>query len=250
MSNLQQAAAVQTTPRTFIDLRKFAQDKSQGISLKASAGEDSFLSSRRLLDWAPGPVTAGAIALEAGSGSVQSQPADELIIVCEGKLTLTQQDGTLVLGRGKSAVLQHGVDFAWSAVEPVSLIFMRYNGSQATDRKLVPISETPPLQPSKPPLAELMLTPTPACRSYNDHRSTNTEFCCGTWDSTPYHRLPMYYPHCELMHLLEGSATLVDETGRSGTFSQGDIFLVEQGATCSWESREKVSKVYGYYRAV
>jgi uncharacterized cupin superfamily protein len=42
--------------------------------------------------------------------------------------------------------------------------------------------------------------------------------------------------------------TFVDETGRAGTFAQGDIFLVEQGATCSWESREQVAKVYVIYR--
>jgi uncharacterized cupin superfamily protein len=72
----------------------------------------------------------------------------------------------------------------------------------------------------------------------------------GTWDSTPYHRRPMYYRHYELMYLLEGSVTFVDEAGRSGTFSKGDIFLVEQTATCSWESLDHVAKVYVIYRPV
>ena len=48
--------------------------------------------------------------------------------------------------------------------------------------------------------------------------------------------IEMLYRHYELMHLLEGSVTLVDETGRTGTFVRGDIFLVEQGARCSWDS--------------
>jgi uncharacterized cupin superfamily protein len=58
----------------------------------------------------------------------------------------------------------------------------------------------------------------------------------------------MLFRHYELMHLLEGSVTFVDETGRSGTFSRGDIFIIEQNARCSWESREKVAKVYAIYR--
>ncbi len=248
MSNLQQAAAVQTTPRTFIDLRKFAQDKSQGIALTASAGEDLFLSSRRLLDFPEGPVTAGAIALETGSGAVQSQPVDEFIIVCEGTLTLTQQDRTLVLGPDNSAVIQHGAEFSWSAQGPVSIIFMRYHGSQPGDRAIVPIKENPEMGPSGGPLAELLLTPAPACRNYTDHRSADGEFMCGTWDSTPYHRRAMSYRIYELMYLLEGSVTFVDETGRSGTFSRGDIFIVEQNSQCSWESREHVAKVYAIYR--
>ncbi|WP_367190248.1 hypothetical protein [Burkholderia sp. Ed8] len=113
MSNLQDAAAVQSVTRTFIDLREFVRDRSQGIPLSASSGQDSFLASRRLLNFPSGPVTAGSIALEAGSGTVECQPADELITIRDG--TLTQQDHTLVLGPEMSAVIQHGAKFSWSA---------------------------------------------------------------------------------------------------------------------------------------
>lgn len=39
-----------------------------------------------------------------------------------------------------------------------------------------------------------------------------------------------------------------DKAGCSGTFIKGDIFLVEQHARCSWESREHVKKVYAIFR--
>jgi uncharacterized cupin superfamily protein len=249
MSNLQQAAAILANPPTFVDLRQFARDKSLGIAVKTAAGEDRFLSSRRVLDWAPSPVTAGVITLEAGSGSVESLPADEFIIVNEGSLTPTQQGSTLTLGPNQSAVLKHGAAFTWSAQGPVSLIFTRYNQSQAGDGAIVPIKQDPEMGPSKGgPLAELLLTPAPVCRNYTDYVSADGEFTCGTWDSTPYTRRAMFFRHMELMHLLEGSVTFVDETGRSGTFSKGDIFLIEQKASCSWESREQVAKVYVIYR--
>jgi uncharacterized cupin superfamily protein len=130
----------------------------------------------------------------------------------------------------------------------VSLIFMRYNGSQAGERALIPIQEAPSLEPSAPPLAELLLTPTPSCRNYTDHSSADGEFLCGTWDSTPYQRRAMSYRHYELIYLLEGSFTFEDETGRSRAFFPGDIVLVEQGAQCTWEHREHVVKVYAIYR--
>jgi uncharacterized cupin superfamily protein len=245
-----QAATVEATVRTFIDLRRFAQDRSQGIRLNAAPEEDLFLSSRRLLDFPPGPVTAGAIALDGGSGAVPSQPADEFIIVCAGTLTFTQeqQGRTLVLGPNQSAVIQHGAQYTWSAQGPVSLIFMRYAGSRPGERAIVPIRESAHLSPSNPPLPELLLTPAPSCRNRSDHRSADGEFSCGVWDSTPYHRRAMVYRHYELMYLLEGSVTFADETGRSGTFSRGDIFMVEQGAQCSWESRGYVAKVFALYR--
>jgi uncharacterized cupin superfamily protein len=252
MSNLQQAAAlpdVQATTPSFVDLREFARDTSLGIAVPTSAGEDRFLCSRRVLDWAPGAVTAGVITLPAGSGAVQSMPADEFIIVNQGSVTLTQQDATLTLGPNQSAVLKQGAAFTWSAQGPVSLIFTRCNNNQPGDGAIVPIRENPEMGPSAGgPSAELLLTPAPVCRNYTDYRSADGEFVCGTWDATPYHRRAMYFRHLELMYLLEGSVTFVDETGRSRTFSKGDIFLIEQRASCSWESREHVAKVYVIYR--
>jgi uncharacterized cupin superfamily protein len=249
MSSVLQAAAVAANPPSFVDLRRFARDPRQGVTVAASAGVDSFLSSRRVLDWVPGPVTAGVITLDAGSGTVQSLPADEFVIVDAGSLTLTQQGTNLTLGPNQSAVLKHGAAFAWSAPGPVSLIFVRYNGSRPDDGAIVPIQENPEMGPSAGgPAAELLLTPAPVCRNHTDYRSADGEFTCGIWDSTPYTRRPMFFRHIELMFLLEGSVTFVDERGRSGTFSRGDIFLIEQGASCSWQNLEHVAKLYVIYR--
>ena len=248
MSNLQQAAAMLANPSTFVDLRQFARDQRLGIAVTPAAGEDRFLSSRRILDWAPGPVTAGVITLDAGQGSVSSLPADEFILVTEGSLTLSQTDAMLTLVPGQSAVIQHGAAFSWSAQGPVSLIFTRYNRSQPGKGTIVPIQAAPELKPSGTPSLDLLTTPVPSCRNFTDYTSADGEFMCGTWDSTPYARRPLFYLHYELMYLLEGSVSFVDETGRSGTFSKGDIFLVEQGASCTWDSRENVTKVYVIYR--
>lgn len=250
---MQQAAATPPAPSpvpTFIDLRAFAGNPALGTPMPRAEQDDVFLSSRRLLDLAPGPVTAGVISLHAGSGAVPHQPADEFIIVCAGRLTLTlaEQGRTVVLGPNNSAVIQHGAAFSWSAQEPVSVIFMRYGGSQPGGRGIVPVREHAQMAPSNPPLPELLLTPAPVCRNHTDHRSGDGTFSCGIWDSTPYHRRAMLYRHYELMYLMEGSVTFVDESGRSGTFSKGDIFLVEQKAQCSWESRDHVAKVFALYR--
>jgi uncharacterized cupin superfamily protein len=248
MSNLQQATVEQATTRSFVDLREFASDRSQGIETISSGDDCLFLSNRRILDLPPGPVSVGAIALDAGWGAMRSQPADEFIVVSEGTMTLNHGELVVTLGPGDSAVLCRGAEFSWTAPGPVSIIFMRYQESQHVDGSIVPIKSAPQLELSNPPSAELLLTPAPICRNFTDYRSTDGQFSCGTWDSTPYHRNAMFYRHYELMYLLEGSVTFVDEAARTGTFKQGDIFLVEQGARCSWENREHVTKVYAIFR--
>lgn len=248
LQELEQTVAVATNPPSFVDMRAFARDKSQGIAAACQLGDDNFLSRRRILAWPEGPVTAGVIELAPGQGSVPSLPADECIVVNEGCLTLTQQGASLTLMPGQSAVILHGATFSWSASGPVSLIFTRYNRSQPGKGCIVPIQQTLELKPSGTPSLDLLTTPVPSCRNFTDYASADGEFMCGTWDSTPYTRLPLYYRHYELMHLVEGSVGFVDEAGRSNTFSKGDIFLVEQGARCSWDSREQVVKVYVIYR--
>lgn len=248
MSEVQRLAALHNRPRSFINLRAFASDSSEGIASATSPGGDRFLSSRRLVNLPPGPVTVGVITLTAGSGAIPVRPADEFLVVSEGAITFTQGECALTLTARSSAVIPHGSHFSWSTPGPVSIIFMRYSGGQGTDSNIVPIDDAPELKLSGTLAAELLLTPAPVCRNYTDYRSPDEQFTCGTWDSTPYHRTAMSYRHYELMQLLEGSVTFVDETGRGATFSCGDIFLVEQGAQCSWESREQVAKVYAIFR--
>lgn len=242
MSNLE-TSNLETRIPSFADLRAFARDGWRDASPQRGPFGD-----RHALDLPEGPVSAGRIALAAGAGSVTRLEADEYLIAVSGALTFTQGDTAFALDEGASIVLPRGASFDWRADAPVVLIYMRYANPTAENGTLLPIDETAPLEPSGAPLAELLIGPTPQCRNHTDYRSSDGEFMCGTWDSTPYHRRAMTYRHYELMHLLKGSVTFVDEAGRSGTFSQGDIFLVEQKAQCSWESTVDVAKVYAIYR--
>lgn len=233
--------------RSFTDLRRFAADDSAGLRPNPVADGDAFLASRRRLFQA-GATEVGAVDLPAGQGRVDGTTADEFLIVCDGALSLSHGAGTTELREGASVVLPRGTAFSWRVERPTRLAYMRHAGAASHATRLVPIDESAPLQASGAPLAELLIGPTPACRNHTDFRSVNGEFTCGTWDSTPYLRKSMQYGHSELMFLLEGSVKLEDETGASHTFEQHDIFVVEQGARCSWDSRAHVKKVYAIAR--
>ena len=206
-------------------------------------------------DWLVGRATAAfaddaasvvAIAPE-GTGRVSALPADEFVIVLSGKLTLETARGGAVINTGRSVVLPAGLGFTWRAAAGTVAAIVACPSASGTVSEVVLIDEAAPLEPSKPPLAELLVGPTPSCRNHTDYGSTNGEFVCGTWDSTPYHRRAMTYRHIELMHLLEGSVTFEDASG-SVTFSKGDVFLAARGARCAWVSEVHVKKVYAIHR--
>jgi uncharacterized cupin superfamily protein len=230
-------AAGATQVRGVIDLRKYAAH--------AAAARD-WLAGRAAPAFADGAAAVSAIAPQ-GKGRVAALPGDEFVIVLSGELALESAGGATVVKAGRSVVLPAGLGFEWRAAAGTIAVIVACPGSPGTAPDLVPIDEASPLEPSNPPLAELLVGPTPSCRNHTDYRSANGEFVCGTWDSTPYHRRAMPYRHIELMHLLDGSVTFADASG-SVTFSKGDVFLAARGAQCAWLSEIHVKKVYAIHR--
>lgn len=222
---------------SFVDLRSFVA----GLPPADAVGPV-----RRLLSLPQGPASVGALHLGAGRHE-EVVDADEFVIVHEGRVVLASDGAEVALGPGDSAVIRSGTRLHWQADAPAALSFMRYR-APADAAGIVGIDYQAELSPSGAPLAELLTTPTPSCRNYTDYRSGDGEFMCGTWDSTPYARKPMRYRHHELMHLLEGEVAFVDAAGNAATFRRGDIFLVPQGAECSWDSAVHVRKVYAIWR--
>ncbi len=231
------------TVRSFIDLRAFAA----ASDLLAASGDGAWGSNRKALPLAPSPVSCAVVRL-SGEGREAGLAADKFVIVLEGGLVIDHEGASQEVPAGRSIAVPAGLAFHWTARTATMLIVMECDSGAAGADRLVPINESAQMAASGAPLAELLVGPTPSCRNFTDYRSANGEFVCGTWDSTPYHRRAMRYGHFELMHLLHGAVTFVDGAGREATFVQGDVFLIEQGAHCSWESRTEVTKVYAIYR--
>jgi uncharacterized cupin superfamily protein len=213
------------------------------------SGPQSYVVGRRRLPLPTGPVTVECVDLAAGQLGQAVLPGDEFVLVLSGAVEFRQADRELRLAAGDAGVLLRGHPLEWAANAPTELIVMRCTaGGGAGADAPVPIDVKAPLALSNPPLSELLIGATPTCRNHTDYRSESGEFLCGTWDSTPYHRQLMMFRHFELMSLLEGEVTFVDQQGRSGTFGAGDVVLLVQGGGCSWESGNHVKKIYSTYR--
>jgi uncharacterized cupin superfamily protein len=223
--------------RGVIDLRAYAADAAPTRDWLTGRGKPAFADER-----------ANVIALApVGEGRVEALPSDEFLILLSGTLTVESARGMTVINTGRSAALPAGLSFGWRAAAGTIAIIVACPAAAGAAEDIVPIDEAASLQPSNPPIADLLIGPTPSCRNHSDYRSTNGEFICGAWDSTPYHRRAMLYRHIELMHLLDGSVTFEDSTG-SVTFGKGDVLLAMRGAECAWISHVHVKKVYAIHR--
>lgn len=207
-------------------------------------------------DWLNGraaPAYADAAACVAafalrGEGQVEVLANDEFVLVLKGRLEIASDAGTLVVEPNNGGVVPVGTRFTWRASD--DLLAIVYSApSQARGNAAAPllIDQNAPLAPSNPPLPENLLGPVPTCRNHSDYVSANTEFACGTWDSTPYHRRRISYRQVELMYLLQGKVTFSDDSG-SVTFKAGDVCMFVRGGGCAWLSEEHVKKIFAIQR--
>lgn len=227
---------------SFIDLEAMA------AGLAPDAGPAPFGADAKRLAVRAGPCEVFITSVAAGEGEHVEQAGDTWIFARDRTLALNTGSQTVMIEPGSSAVIAKGTAFRWHALKPVSVIGMRYLNAVDEGGGIRAIDNAAPLAPSNPPADDVLISERPACRSHNVFRSANGEFLCGTWDSTPYQRIPIFFRHSELMHLLEGEVTFTDAAGRAGTFRKGDTFIIEQGARCSWASFVHVAKIYAQFK--
>lgn len=232
------AVPAQAPASVVVDLRRYAE---------GATPSGDWIDGRAIPVFADEAAAVTALA-PRGSGHVDSLTADEFVMVLAGRLEIDSSAGSLQLEANRSGVLPVGLSFDWRAVDDTMVIIVSVPAAEpGRPPRALAIDEAAELAPSNPPLPELLIGPTPSCRKHTDYASANGEFTCGTWDSTPYNRLPMPYPHIELMYLLEGSVTLSDKMG-STTYTQGDVLLAMRNDGCAWYSDVYVKKVAAVHR--
>lgn len=74
-----------------------------------------------------------------------------------------------------------------------------------------------------------------------DNEATGTR--AGLWHSTPYTERYDSYPINEFMYIIEGSVTLIDDSGEH-TFRAGDSFVLPKGFSGTWKQDEYMLKYF------
>jgi uncharacterized cupin superfamily protein len=234
---------------SFVDLRVWGEAHRASFGSGKGPAHRTFLSSRVPLLTSCGPGPIDLIVLDDSCGQVSSMPTDEFLIVTGGALQIASGATVYVLNDGDAAVLPHGAAFAWIADQGTTAITMRYAASRPLGSVIVPLQKNPLLKPSAKPSADILIGPSPECRSFNDYQANDGKFVCGTWDSTPYERRAFIYAHHEIMHILDGKVTLTDtESGRSQTFEKDDMLFIECRSQCAWASDTNVTKAFAISR--
>lgn len=203
---------------------------------------DPFKNGRQVAYNGADGVSAGLVHTH-GTFDSEDFPHTEVIVVHTGHVVLQTEDQTLQLGVGASAVIGRGTALRILAEANTLWAFCAVS-TRAPTPGLTALDPLDMLSPSAPPEPQILIGPTPQCRSHNAFEDDSSNLRIGIWDSTPYERHGRPHKLHELMNLIEGSVTLTAPDGTSVTVNTGDSVFVPQGAPCAWKSTRYVRKIY------
>lgn len=205
---------------------------------------DPFMDGRQIAYIGSDGVSAGLVHT-GKTVDFEHFPHTEVIVVHAGHVVLQSGEQVLELGIGASAVIGRGTALRFQAQPDTCWAFCAVTSPSAEQKPgLTALDPLAMLSPSAAPEPQILIGPTPQCRSRNAFEDDTTDLRVGVWDSTPYTRHGRAHKLNELMHLLEGSVTLQASDGTSVTVNPGDAVFVPQGAPCAWSSARYVRKVY------
>ncbi len=223
-----------------VDMRAYAA---------GTAPATDWFAGRKAPAFADNAAQVSAVSLR-GEGRVEGLAADEFVLVLEGQLEIESDARTLTVLPDNGVVLPVGSNFGWRALDDLlAIVYTAPAQGPGSATTPVAIDLDADMTPSSPPAAENLLGPVPSCRNHTDYLSANSEFVCGIWDSTPYHRRQIPYRQVELMLLLEGEVSFSNDKG-SVTFRKGDVCMFVRGDGCAWLSEQYVKKIYATQRPV
>jgi uncharacterized cupin superfamily protein len=193
-------------------------------------------------------LTAGLWEAGASISPWINYQADEFMLCLEGEIIVIEKTRETRVRRGESLVIPKGTRCRYRQETHVRKFFC-YLGDLAVQppesgASVIKIDPSMALALSTPPAPEMLHSPVPVQHANEFYEDATGQFTVGVWQTTGYHRRLIDFPRHELMHLLEGSVTMIDDRGNEETFKAGDTFFVPMGTPNAWKSEGTLKKIY------
>lgn len=178
---------------------------------------------------------------------------DEFMIVLEGSIVIEHEHGdTRRFRAGEAFVIPKGTPMSWVQDEYVLKFWAIHDNPEA------PLESDPGLHaiPADADAALAAVTGLDAAQFESEvpemaqrvlYRDPTGKFEAGIWACSPMRRKPATLARSELMHILEGSGSIINGDGVVFEFDAGDTFLVPIGMGYQWHNETPVKKLYCSY---
>jgi len=77
-------------------------------------------------------------------------------------------------------------------------------------------------------------------RGFDQMISSPSQVRAGVWEATTYAEKLVNYPYNEIIFLLEGTISIIDDNDKEELFKPGDCFFLEKGFNGQWKQHETI----------
>jgi uncharacterized cupin superfamily protein len=178
-------------------------------------------------------------------------PADELILLLEGQVTLVEPNGReATFIAGDAFVIPQGRVCKWSQSASVRSYFAQHggrSGSHNSGQRVAEITKIIPngeLSPGAAPRPDELVGEVPSWMVNSFFTDPTGAFTVGVWEATRFHFRRRPWGRYEWMLLLNGTVRVTDGADQRRDFKGGDTFLITPDGTIEWENLDTVRKIY------
>lgn len=196
-------------------------------------------------------LSAGVWDCRAFEGKMAPYSVDEFMILLEGSVTVTEENGRVThVKAGESLLIPRGLDCAWRQDGHVRKIFVIYDNPAApvpakpAAEHVIKLDLKAALAPCGGPDPALLNGPEPRCSENVAYTDASGQLTIGLWSATPYDRKATPFGRYELMHFLEGQVDLHDGASSGQAFQAGETIFVPKGLPLGWKSTTDVKKIF------
>ena len=230
-------------------LVRFEPDGPAGIGLVGEGGEREHIYYESETG---GLVSAGVWEADPYESGPDTLQYSEFMYFLDGEVTLVDESGREETFRaGDAAVVPRGVAHYWKQPTTLRKFWVVFDeGDPADPSDRTPVDTFLRFEPHGPSGS---LPGEGRTREHAYYEARGDALSAGVWEADP--REPGTEPkrfqpdYTELMCLLEGSVTIVDDAGREERIEAGDVVLVPKGMGYRWIQDEYVRKYWVIFDA-
>lgn len=196
----------------------------------------------------PRGLSAGVWEQGANESQWMTYPVNEWMLVLEGEVVIVEDGRRTAIKAGEAFIIPKGLRCRWTQAGHVKKFFVIFEDASGLENAgplhTLKMDPDVTLALSQPPSPDILLTPVPIQHTHTCFEDATGQLSIGVWDTTAYTRKLIDFPRHELMHLLEGSVTFIDDKGATRVFEAGDTFFVPLGTPNAWACDGYLRKIF------
>jgi len=182
---------------------------------------------------------------------------EEFMWILEGQVAMVDENNKeTIVKPGEAFVIPKGYPCSWKQAGYLKKYYMIYENPDGEFPEALAANGIIIPRPDAPMKEVRTYHPfdikgeLPIQKNHTCYQDTTGQLSVGTWESTPFKSKLLPFPGSEMVVMIGGAVTVLNDKGIEHNFTKGDAFFIPEGTICSWRATETVRMFYSMFRSL